>query len=352
MIISKNYRHGLLLLLFTVSACESSDNSSSNKRPQHAHQVEVVAATIKPVSHQQAITGTLEAATIVHLHNEVSARITALPYYEGDAVSKGTTVINLDDDLIEAEMAKAIAQKKQATLDLERLKKLISKKLASEEDLTRAATELEIATAEVKLQKTLLSKTAVLAPFNGIITERNYEPGDVAPLHSHILTLIDPDSLRINMQLSESWLALIDQGSSVEITIDALGNTVHKGRITRIHPTIDPNTRKGIVEVALTPLPAGAKSGQLTRIKIQSAAIDRLLLPSHAIRHDSMGAYVFVANADNKAVKTYISKGMQFADQMEIADGLLVNQNVIIKGFTALRDGLNVVIITPDNTTP
>lgn len=348
MIISKNYSRGLLLLLFTLSACESSDPSAKAKPSSPAHQVEIMTAAVNPVSLQQTITGTLEASTIVHLHNEVSGRITDLPYYEGDSVKQGTAIINLDDKLIQAEMEKAVAQKQQAALDLKRLKKLITKKLASEEDLTRARTELEITTAEVKLQRTRLSQTVMRAPFNGIITERNYEPGDVVPQHSHILTLIDPSSLHIKMQLSESWLPLIEQKDAVEITIDALGANVHEGRISRIHPTIDPNTRKGIVEVKFVTLPAEARSGQLARITIRSTPMDRLLIPSFVVRHDSTGAYIFIVSDDNKAIKTYVKKGLSFGDNIEIVEGLLVNQNVIIKGFTALRDGLSVEIVTPD----
>lgn len=289
MIISKKFVTILLFTALILSGCDSGENVSKKTKTVPVQQVEVIKTSLQSVSHQQTITGTLEAATIIHLHNEVSGKITSLPYHEGDMVSRGTAIIKIDGDLIEAEMQKAIAQKKQASLDLQRLKKLVPKKLASEEDLTRATTELEIASAEEKLQRTRLSKTVITAAFDGIITERHFEPGDVVPLHSHILTLIDPASLHLKMQLSESWLPLIDKEGDVEVVIDALGSTAYNGHITRIHPTIDPNTRKGIVEVALRPLPDGAQAGQLARIKIRSTAMDRLQVPSHAVRHDSRG---------------------------------------------------------------
>jgi len=171
MIISKKLIAILPLALLALTSCDTSDTTSKPARSVAVQRVEVIKTSLQPVSHQKTITGTLEAATIVHLHNEVSGRITALPFHEGDYVSQGTAVIKINDDLIEAELQKAVAYKKQASLDLTRLNKLIPKKLASEEDLTRAATELEIATAEEKLQRTRLSQTVVLAPFNGIVTE-------------------------------------------------------------------------------------------------------------------------------------------------------------------------------------
>lgn len=352
MIISKNYNPSLLFLLCTLSACGPSDDPSDGKPAAPAHQVEIVVATIKPVSHQQTVSGTLEAITSVRLYNEESGRITRLPYYEGDHVNKGDVLITLDGTLIQAELDKAIAEHRQAKADLKRIKKLVEKKLASDEMRAHAQTTLNVASAEEKLQRTRFLRTKIKAPFSGVITERNNEPGDVVAQHSHILSLIDPASLHIKMQLSESWLSLIDQDGPVEISIGALGNTAHKGNITRIHPTIDPNTRKGIVEVELKPLPAGAKAGQLARIKIKSTPMERLLVPSYAVRHDSRSAYVFVVNEDNKAIKTYVMKGLQFGNEMEITQGLLANQNIIIKGFTALRDGKPVKIVAQNIESP
>lgn len=352
MIISKYYSLSLLFLLWSLSACESSDSSSHTRPTAPIHQVEVMAATIKPVSHQQTVSGTLEALTSVRLYNEESGRITRLHHREGDNVNKGDVVITLDGDLIQAELDKAIAEHKQAKADLKRIKKLVDKKLASDEVRAHAQTTLNVASAEEKLQRTRFLRTIIKAPFSGVVTQRNNEPGDVVAQHSHILSLIDPASLYIKIQLSESWLSLIDQDELVSITIDALVNTVHKGNITRIHPTIDPNTRKGVVEIEFKPLPTGAKAGQLARVKIKSTPMERLLVPSYAVHHDSSGAYVFVVNEDNKAIKTYVIKGLQFGNEIEVTEGLLADQNIIIKGFAALRDGKPVEIVTPDKDTP
>lgn len=352
MIISKNTSLGLLFLLFTLSACESSEDSSRGRPAAPAQQVEIMLTTIRPVSLQQTISGSLEAITSVRLYNEESGRITKLPYHEGDPVNKGDVVITLDGDLIQAELDKAEAEHKQAKADLKRLKKLVDKKLASDEVLAHAETILNVAKAEEKLQRTRFLRTTIKAPFSGVITERHNETGDVVASHSHILSMIDPTSLRIKMQLSESWIPLIDRDVVVDITIDALGNAVHKGNITRIHPTIDPNTRKGIVEVEIKPLPAGIKAGQLARVKIKSKPRQRLLVPSKAVRHDSKGAYVFIVNEDSKVIKNYVTKGLQFGDEIEITEGLLVNQNIVIKGFTALRDGKTVEIVTQNKESP
>ena len=217
--------------------------------------------------------------------------------------------------------------------------------------LAHAQTALNVAAAEEKLQRTRFLLTTIKSPFSGVVTERNNEPGDAVPQHSHILSLIDPTALQIKMRLSESWLPLIDEGSVVEITIDALSNTVHKGNIARIYPTIDPNTRKGTVEVELKPLPHGAKAGQLARVKITSTPIAKLVIPAYAVHHDYKGAYTFVINEESKAKKTYIKKGLQFGHEIEIVEGLSSGENIVTRGFNSLRDGKDVNIVTSNNDT-
>ena len=181
----------------------------------------------------------------MRLYNEESGRIAQLPYFEGDQVKKDTVVISLVDDLIRAELNKAEAQRAQAGIDLKRLKKLLPKKLTSEEEVARAKTAYDIAKAEENLQQIRFERSKIKAPFAGVITMRNNEPGDAVSAHSHILTMIDPDTLRVKVQISERWIPLINVNDPVEVGIDALGDQLHSGRVRRIHPTINPKTRKG-----------------------------------------------------------------------------------------------------------
>ena len=346
----------LLLFASMLVACDNGPQQSAPKKQQHTHVVEVDTVRIRQVQSRLTATGTIEAATIVRLYNEVSSRITYLPYHEGDAVAEQSVIVGLDDELIQAELDKVVAQQQQAKLDYERLQQLMPKKLASDEEVARAHTALDIAIAEEKLQRTLLSKAIIKAPFAGVITERFYEPGDVVPMHSHILTLIDPKSLQVKIQLSENWIPLIRQGDEVEISIDALGESRYHGRISRIYPTIDPDTRKGTVEVAFLPVPFGARAGQLARVYLETRPEKRPVIPARALHHDAKGAYVYVVRDDEQGktttAKTYVQKGTQYDNLIEVSSGLHVDDRIVIKGFIGLRDGKQVKILEKPATGP
>jgi len=353
MIISKKYQLVLvsLISLLIITACDNSDKSHGKKRNKPSHLVEVSQISPRPVSHEQILSGTLEATTSVRLHNEEAGQITQIPFHEGDVVKQGTLLIALDSDMIKAELDKAIAQRQQANIDYKRLKKLLPRKLASEEEVARSLTTLNIAKAEQQLQQLRMDRANIKAPFDGVISQRNNEPGDAVNAHSHILSLIKPDSLLIKVNVSDQWLSLVSKGDAMQLTIDALGDSEHTAYIERIHPAISTTTRKGTIELVLRPVPKQARAGQMARIHFKSPATERLVIPTHTVHHDIDGAYAYLATTNDKgnsiAHKTALNKGLQFGEWTEIISGIKVGDQLITKGFLGLREGKVITIVEP-----
>jgi membrane fusion protein (multidrug efflux system) len=333
---------GLLCSLGLTACGEGEPAKAASESREHV--VEVASAEVQTVQSRLIVAGSLEAQRRVRLYNEISGIITQLSVREGDRVASNQLLVAIDADLIQAELDKASAQQAQAKVDYERLIKLKPRQLASDEEIARASTALDIASADVKLQRTRLAKTRILAPFSGVITERLYEPGDVVAVNSNILTLIDPASINLKVNIPESWLPLVRTGDTVAITIDALGGSAHAGQIARIYPTIDASTRKGSAEIAFSPLPNGARAGQLARVELNAQAQQQLVIPSRAIHHDAQGAYVYRYEADASIKKIYVEKGLQHGEVFAINGGLSNADKVVIKGFIGLRDGKKVTV--------
>ncbi len=223
------------------------------KVQKKAHRIEVVTVRDKAVELNQTLSGTLEAVTKIRLYNEESGRITRLPYHEGDVVKKGTLLVQLDNELLKTDVAKATATKEQAELDLSRVRKLLPKMISTEEEVARARTEVDLASAEAERQLTRLRRTSIRAPIDGLITKRLFEPGDMLAAQSHILTIIDPSELRLKVDLAERWMPLVEKDQPVSLRIDALGDRNFSASINRVHPTIDINTHKGKIEILAHP---------------------------------------------------------------------------------------------------
>ncbi|MBE9560447.1 MAG: efflux RND transporter periplasmic adaptor subunit [Proteobacteria bacterium] len=369
MIISKKLAHFLLLFepvfsrlsagvigCLLLTACDSSDTSiNSHRAMQSTHRVEVITVEQKPVFLTQTVSGTLEAVTKIRLYNEESGRITKLPYHEGDVVKKSTLLVQLDNELLKTDVAKAKASREQAKVDLSRVKKLLPKKISTEEEVARAQTELDLAIAEEKRQLTRLRRTSIKAPIDGLITKRLYEPGDMLAPQSHIHTIIDPTALRLKASLAERWLPLVKKDQSVTMRIDALGDKKFNANVIRIHPTINANTHKGIIEILLSPVPDGATVGQFSRTSIELTATDRLIVPVHTIHYEPEGAYVYRIIENDKgetvAEKVFFEQGQQFASVAEILSGLTAGDHIVSRGFLGLRTGKKVDIARGDADT-
>lgn len=297
-------------------------------------------------------TGTLRARRSVRLHSQEEGRIEQLPVFAGDRVEAGRLVAKMDDRLLRAELAKAEATRRQAEQDVARVQRLADRKLVSVDELQRAQTALRVAVSEESLLQTRLGYATLTAPFDALVSERLVEPGDAVPKFAHLLTLVDPTSLYTEVPVSELLLPTLKSGDVVQLTIDALGAARYEGRIGRIHPTIDPATRQGVLEVNLAPVPPGAQAGQLCRVFLPGELENRRSIPLGALRQDAAGEYVFVVDAAGKAQRRGVRSGMALGDRIEILDGLSDGEKVVTRGFLDLAAGKPVLIVDHPTATP
>jgi len=328
-----------ILAIVTLSACSDDTNK---KKGGKEHLVEVMQVVKTPLEYTTDRAGTLSAKRSVKIFNQEEGRILSVHVREGDRVRKDRVLIKLDARLLQAELDKAEAQHRQAELTVARLQRLVPQKLVSEDALTRAQTELDVASANARALQTRVSYMSIRAPFYGEVAERKTEPGDVAPKHTHLMTLVDSSSLVTEVQVSELMLARLALKDRADVRIDALGTTVFPGKISRIYPTIDPSTRQGRIEVALSPVPKGARAGQFCRVTLYSKSEAPLVIPFSALRRDSSGEYVFTVAADKKAVRQPVISGLRLTDRVEIIDGIKEGQWVVQKGFLGLAAGSKV----------
>ncbi len=336
------------ILLSTINGCD--DNSAARNHKAKPTKVHVTKVVRQGLTEQQLVTGTIEALSTVKIYNQEPGKIKSLPYYPGDTVEKDQLIAILDDAILIREFEKARAQHRQAKLDLKRLKKLIPRKLASKEQLSRAQTLVEQAGAEENLFKTRLSYSKIHAPIAGVITQRLSEEGDVVSLHSHILSLANVTQLKVTLSLSELTISQLKEDMAVSIRVDALGDTKFDGKILRIHPTIDTSSRQGTIEIIFNEVPQGAIPGQLCRIEINTVTAPRLVIPVMAIRNDSIGEYVYrVSNETTKLIR--IQSGIQVNEWVEVISGLNINDTIVTKGFQGLAKTKKVKIID-ESTNP
>lgn len=322
-------------------ACGDNGNAKA-RRLVKPHLVELGPVRRAPVQYVAERAGSLRALRQVKLFNQEEGQIDRVLVHEGDSVRKGQALAMLDARILQAELRKAAAKRRQAESELKNLKSLAVKKLVSENTLERARTTFDVASADESVLKTRVSYMTIRAPFAGKIAARLVEPGDIAPKHTHLLTVVDPKQLVTDVQVSELLIARLRRGDRADVRIDALGDKVYTGKILRIYPTIDPATRLGRIEILLKPVPKGARAGHFSRVTLYSSGSRPLVVPSTAVRRDERGEFVYVAGDNSSARRVQVLVGLRFADKIEIQSGLTEGQLVVIKGFIGLEEGQTI----------
>jgi len=330
----------IVLAVLFVAACGEATSNSPAQAPR-AHLVELATAGTGQLAVSADRAGSLRALREVRIVNQEQGEITAVTVREGDRVRRGAVLVRYDDRILTAQLDKAAAELKQAELEHERNRQLIARGFIGAEALSRSETALEVARAERRLLGTRVQNLTLTAPFAGVISERRVEPGGVTPEHTHLLTLLDPSTLITDVAVSELVLPYLNVGDRAAVRIDALGDTVHEGRIVRIHPAVDPASRTGRVEVALEPVPPGARPGQFCRVELSTGGRDRIVVPLAALRRDAQGEHVFVFE-DGTVRRVGVDSGLRLADRVEIRSGLKAGAQVVTKGFIGLAPGSRV----------
>jgi len=283
-----------VVLALALTGCGADSTPKPKPRARAPHLVELAEAKPGRLAYSPNRAGSLRALREVKIVNEEEGRLTEISVREGDRVAAGAVVVRYDDGILRAQLDKAAATRKQAEVDLQRNRQMKSKGFISDDAVSRAATVYEVARAEERLLATRLQSMTIAAPFDGVVARRLVDPGNATPRHTHLLTIIDPSQLVTDVTVSELIMPELSVGGAAQVRIDALGEQTYKGEIARIHPAIDPLTRTGLVEVALNPVPPGARAGQFCRVTLETAIREQLIVPLSALQRDPQGEYVFV----------------------------------------------------------
>jgi HlyD family secretion protein len=201
--------------------------------------------------------GQITPKTDVQISAYVPAKIVKLPVKEGDMVSKGQLLVQLDEteyraavNQVAAELASASASLEQARLTYNRQKELFEKKLTSQETYDMAKTDLDL--AEARRQQALanldqtkysLSKTTITSPMDGLVTSLNAEVGEIVMIGTMnnpgtvIMTISDMSEIEAEVEVDETDVAEVKIGQEAEISIDAFPDTTFKGRVNEIGHT-------------------------------------------------------------------------------------------------------------------
>ena len=201
-----------------------------------------------------------------------------------------------------------------------------------------------MAAARARVQSTelRLSQTRVIAPDYGVISARTATVGSLAQPGQELFRLIRQNRLEWRAEVTATELPRIRPGQTVKVEL-AEGVTT-QGRVRIGAPTVDPQTRIGLVYVDLPP-DSGARAGTFARGVFELGEAPALILPQSAVLLRDGFSYVFKIEGADQVAQTKVSVGRRVDDQVEITSGLSPNMRVVATGAGFLTDGDTVRVV-------
>ncbi len=303
--------------------------------------VRVAAVESHDFSATEDIMGTLRTQHRAVVEAKVAGRIESLLAVPGQAVQQGALLVTLDAREIQARLDSALAIRDQATRDLERFTRLVKDGAIAPSDLDAAESRRRVAAAAATEAEALLTQTRIIAPFDGVITRKWADAGDLATPGRPILEIEDPSRLRLEADLPEALLERVSLGAKLAVRVAARPAPL-EGAVSEIAPAAEAVSRTFLVKLDLPPTP-GLRAGQFGRVAVPTGTTGVPHFPARALIQRGQLEYVFVVDT-GKAHLRLIRTGRRIGDDLQIVSGLQVGERVVTDGVNGLTDGQPVEV--------
>ena len=328
-------------------------------------------------------TGTVRARTQGAVSSKVMGYVQQVSARVGEHVRAGQTLVtlevrDLDSAVRTAEVSKAEVQaaipeaessigaaranQELARATFRRMEDLFTKKSISNQEFDEAAARLKAAEASYEMARARraqidsrlaqadqgIRSAAVMrdyakltAPFAGVVTARNVEPGNLASPGTPLLVVEQEGSLRLEAMLDESRLGSVKVGQTVEVSLEALDKKL-VAKVSEIEPSVDPASRSYTVKIDL-PAMAQLRSGMFGRTVFATSARKVLTVPAGAVQERGQLQTVFAVE-DGAAHARLVTTGERGAAGVEILSGLSAGEQVVSPIPAGLQDGAKVEV--------
>jgi RND family efflux transporter MFP subunit len=310
---------------------------------QETIQAEVVEIEYASVPIRIEVTGQVTAIFQAALSSRIQGTIDTLFVREGTSVAKGETLIQLDNRDVRADLARASAELENTKAQLDRMSRLYIQDAVSQQEMENATRAFKIAEANRKAVLAQLSYTMVKAPFDGVITEKMVEAGELASPGQPLLRMENPRQLRLNATVAEGDFRSVSLGDKISVVIDALGEHALDGVVGQILPAGDSQTHTFTVKVNL-PAEPGLKSGMFGRFQLDKGTRKTILVPWTAVVERGELTSVFAVGSDQIARLRWVKVGRRFDQHLEILSGVNGGESVLLDATQGI-DGAAVTII-------
>jgi RND family efflux transporter MFP subunit len=359
----------LTIALSAVLAGCASDRRQVVPGPETVRSLTVLEVSRTAVPDVVEAVGTVRAAESAEVAAQLMGNIASVAVREGDSVRRGQVLAVIDDAqpragrdraqaalaAAEHEVAAAESECQLAAATMKRYQELFDKKSASPQEFDEVKARFQGAEARRELARsgqlqakaalaqaqTMLDYTRILAPFDGVVTERRVDPGAMATPGLPLLWVEKSGRFRLEATVNESDLRFLKSGQTAAVQVDALEGGRLSGKVVDIVPAVEAASRSFLVKVEL-PAQPHLRSGMFGRAYFPRGEREAIAVPRSALVSRGQLQGVYVLDGARVANLRYVTLGKADGDQVEVLSGLQPGERLVASPGTRELDGKRI----------
>ncbi len=327
--------------ILMLAACAKDDAGTTDPGAAETDETAIInidVAHSRAVPQTRTYTANVEAENVNNIAPSMSNRIRAINVDVGDPVTRGQVLVRLDPSTADQQRISL----ENTELEYNRAVELLKIGAGTQRTVDQLKAQLDAARAQYR---NTMDNTVLTSPVSGVVTARNYDPGDMTG-QLPVLTVgqVRP-SVKVVINVNENDLTSVTRGMNVDITFDAFPGEKFSGKITRISPAVDIASRTFPAEVSVENRNGRILPGMFARAEINLGSRDNVVVPDRAIVKQSGSAqkYVYVYS-DGKVHYRNVELGRRIDDSYELISGINDGDTVVTAGQTRLTDGATAKI--------
>jgi RND family efflux transporter MFP subunit len=366
---STNVKRGVIgaaaLLLLIVGALWLAHHASGQPSDTGAASVPVAAVarvTRQDLSRQVTIAAEFRPYVEAGLNAKVSGYVGQMNVDFGDKVKAGQLLATIEVPELQAQLANAQAVEQKAEADYTNANLIYSRlsevnkshpDLVAQQELDTAeandhatAAAIAAARADVEKYRTLSGYTNIIAPFDGVVTRRYVDPGQLIQAGTAsgqpLLRVSDNYRLRLDFPVTVDYVKDIQAGDPVTVRVESFNDKIIEGNITRFSQDVDDTTRTMTTEIEVPNPGLDLKPGMYATVVLDvEKRTNVLTVPVQAVAGTKSPA-VYVVNRDNQIEERPVTLGLETPDSYEVSSGVQEGDLVIVGNRAAFQAGQKV----------
>ena len=301
----------------------------------------------KMFQHFIEVQGSIEADQSVELYPESSGNITKIFVREGQSISKGRPLVQIDNSILESSKVELQTQLDLATTTFERQKRLWDQNIGSEIQYLQAKAKKEGLENSLESLKSQAKKLKITAPFSGTVDEIFAKTGGLANPMFPALRLINLNQIHVESEVTETYLKYIKKGTEVELYFPSIDKKINT-KVDQVGNYINPNNRSFKVRMNVNNTDGTLKANLLADVKISDFKEVGIVIPSNLIQKDRMNKpFVYTLVKEDKffrVKKSYILEKMSYENESLVSEGLEADALIVDKGSRLVKGDETVIL--------